>query len=547
MNVSLKEIFARMPLPIVTEEIHREEILLPAGNGVRLRTQFLLPVGINSAPTIVVRSCYPSMEPMLVERGLAFARRGFGFVLQWCRGTGGSEGEWEPNVHDRADGLSLMDALERDDRIGPIGYLGDSYLAFTGWVMADAVPSKVKTMVLGVYGCDRYASAYKDGLFRQDILTAWAMGNAGRPIEADYIASAAYRPQTEVDEALWGGKLPWYRDWITNPDRDSAYWSSGFWKELSEIPGRIKIPLFIIDGWYDHHLESALNTYNHLLSSLSRAHTQVQIGPWNHSYGPAVTHQNLNNAGAEDPILWFDRVLRKGELPEGRVRKYVIGADQWREYPLSDAPETILRAFSLGNGTLLAAPPKEEGSVAYDYDPLNPVNSHGAESLFATQKGVGSLEQPAPDWRPDVKSFVSEPLAEPIEIHGRVNVKLFVESDAEDTSFTAKLMEVFPDGTAVNIRGSITTLAYRNGRAHRGAYTPGETVEINIGLWDVAWKTQPGSRLRLDVSSSDFPQYSVHPNLPGVWSQIKDTKIAHETVRFGGRYASCVELPTIRG
>ena len=211
-----KTLFDQVPLPVTVTDVRREEVMLPCVDGVHLRTQYFLPEGICPAPTVVMRSCYPHQEPLLVMEAEEYAKRGFGFVLQWCRGTGGSEGEWEPNVHDRADGLCLMKALQQDERIGSIGYLGDSYLAFTGWVMADAVPEKVKTMILGVYGCDRHTSAYKDGLFRQDILTAWAMGNAGRKVDADYMESAAYRPQVEVDEALWGGRLSWYRDWITN-------------------------------------------------------------------------------------------------------------------------------------------------------------------------------------------------------------------------------------------------------------------------------------------------------------------------------------------
>ena len=543
-----KTLFDQVPLPVTVTDVRREEVMLPCVDGVHLRTQYFLPEGICPAPTVVMRSCYPHQEPLLVMEAEEYAKRGFGFVLQWCRGTGGSEGEWEPNVHDRADGLCLMKALQQDERIGPIGYLGDSYLAFTGWVMADAVPEKVKTMILGVYGCDRHTSAYKDGLFRQDILTAWAMGNAGRKVDADYMESAAYRPQVEVDEALWGGRLSWYRDWITNTDLDSEYWSSGFWKELRDIPGKIRIPLFIKEGWYDHHLGSALNTYYHLLSKESKTHTTVQIGPWNHGYRPAVTHQDLSNLkddSVETPMLWFDRILRKGELPEAAVRQYVIGADCWREYKVEDAPAVETVRFWLGDASLAEAPMQADGNVSYVYDPADPVLSFGAESLFSTMSKVGSLEQPEPDWRPDVKTFLSAPLANPLEIHGSINVKLFVQTDVEDTSFTAKLMEVFPDGKAVNIRGSITTLAYRNGRPKRGTYTPGEIVEINIQMWDVAWKTQAGSRLRLDVSSSDFPQYAVHPNYPGIWSMIKETRTANETVWFGAEHPSCVELPVI--
>ena len=132
-----------------------------------------------------------------------------------------------------------------------------------------------------------------------------------------------------------------------------------------------------------------------------------------------------------------------------------------------------------------------------------------------------------------------------MEIEGKIRVHLFVSSDAEDTAFSAKLMEVFENGEAVNIRGSITTLAYRNGADHRGSYTPGEIVDINIEMWDVAWKLRKGSRLRLDISSSDFPQYSVHSNYPGIWSEQSETKVAQQTVYFGKNYPSKVILPVV--
>lgn len=122
-----------------------------------------------------------------------------------------------------------MQALDKLSWIDCMGYKGASYLALTGWAMADAMPSKVRSMYLTVYGTSRHTSAYKDGLFRQDILTAWAMSNAGFPVSADYLTSAAYRPQVQVDEALWGKRLDWYRDWITHTDADDPYWQQGFW------------------------------------------------------------------------------------------------------------------------------------------------------------------------------------------------------------------------------------------------------------------------------------------------------------------------------
>ena len=144
--------------------------------------------------------------------------------------------------------------------------------------MADALPPQVKSMYLGVYGTDRHTSAYQDGLFRQDILTAWAQENAGVPIASNMMDSYRYRPQLHVDEALWGVSLPWYRDWISHTDRSDPYWSQGFWKMLKDIPGKVNIPVFIREGWYDHHLGSALVTYQDL-SPQAKAHSILQIGP----------------------------------------------------------------------------------------------------------------------------------------------------------------------------------------------------------------------------------------------------------------------------
>ena len=533
----------------------RQEWLLPMRDGVRLRTMIQFPGKLlrdtsaepQKYPIVLQRSCYPHAERLLELHAREYSKRGFVFVYQWCRGTGGSEGTWIPNIHERNDGLDTLEYLSRQPYTDCIGYWGDSYLAFTGWCMADAVPEKVKTMYLGVYGCDRYTSAYKDGLFRQDILTAWAMGNAGIPVKAPLLESCAYRPQTEVDEKMWGVHLDWYRDWITNTDRDSAYWSSGFWKELKEIPGKVKIPVFIREGWYDHHLGSAIATYESL-SEEAKKHSVIQIGPWNHGYNLAVTDQpltNLTDDKVASPLNWFSLILKEKKLPDKAAYTYVIGADAWKkwnEFPVHIGKK---QEWFLQDGNGLGKAPGERAEISYLYDPENPVLSHGAEALFASQDSVGSIHQPQPGYRDDVVTFLSAPVLEDIEIEGKIRVRLFVKSDAEDTAFSAKLMEVFENGECVNIRGSITTLAYRNGNPHRGTYTPGEIVEICIDMWDVAWMIRKGSLLRLDISSSDFPQYSVHSNYPGIWSEQTQAKKAEQTILMGEQYPSEIVLPVV--
>ena len=551
-KIEFDHLLDEIPLPVTDQPGNQEEYFIPSSDGVRLETWLYFPLRSEGpVSTIAVRSCYPNQEELLVKKAEAFNRRGFGFAIQWCRGTHRSEGDWVPNVHEREDGLAFMDFLQQDARILNVGYWGDSYLAMTGWCMADAVPSKVKAMCLNVYGCFRHVSAYQDGLFRQDILTSWAMENAGKMVNADYLESAAFRPQIEVDEKMWGIRLDWYRDWITHTDADDPYWEEGFWGMMKEIPSKIRIPLYIREGWYDHHLGSALCSWN-ALAEKTKAMSILEIGPWNHYSNVCIEHQttkSLRNNSISGPALWFDGILRKGMEPAEEIRLYEVGGDTFEKYQEYPVPVKESRVFYLRAGSdpinhkLTSAEGAEQSSVSYVYDPNDPVISHGAESTLHSIQENGSLLQAEVNARGDVISFVSDSLQESLHVNGQISVHLFVSSDSRDTAFTAKLMEVFEDGSAYNVRGTITTLAYRNGASHRGTYRPGEIVKITLKMWDINWLFQKGSRLRLDISSSDFPQYAVHTNHEGVWSLQKDTIIAHQTLYTGGDTPSDVILP----
>ena len=187
----LQRDYDALDLPVVSEEGKMHEFMLPMPDGVKLQT-FLFyggsgggeAAGTDCRPVILQRSPYAHSMDSYRVHGENLARRGFIYIVQFCRGTGGSEGEWDPNVNERADGLATLNWLQEQSWVKNIGYWGDSYLALTGWCMADAVPEKVKGMYLGVYGTDRFTSAYQKGLFRHDVLTSWAMENAGFSVEA---------------------------------------------------------------------------------------------------------------------------------------------------------------------------------------------------------------------------------------------------------------------------------------------------------------------------------------------------------------------------
>lgn len=546
-----KRLFDTCSIPVICGVGEQGEIELPMEDNIKLKTQYIKPDRGECWPVILIRCCYARKAVEMQIRAEELCKRGFATVVQWCRGINGSEGEWEPNIYDRSDSLVTMNWLQRESWVKNIAYWGDSYSAFTGWCMADAVPEKCKTMYLGVYGCDRHVSAYKDGLFRQDILTGWAINNAEIPITADYLESCSHRPQVEVDEKLWGTHLSWYRDWITNTDRDCEYWSTGLWQQLKEIPGKMKIPVLIREGWYDHHLGSALETYQSL-SDETKAHSTFIIGPWNHRFQCVLDGQDCSDVMdeyIEVPVAWFKRILIDEEIPEAVVKTYVCGAGRWESTPCMPLPSTREVRYYLDttkrkdNAFSLDIEPHDSGSTSYIYDPEHPVISYGSESCYTCMESVGSLRQMPCGWRGDVVSFMSSALTEDLQINGRIKVSLYVSTDVADTAFTAKLMEVRADKKAYNIRGTITTLAYRNKAPHRISYEPGSIVKIELEMWDIAWLLKAGSRLRIDISSSDFPQFSVHPNKTGPWSIHKDTLKAQQTIYTGKEYPSEIMLP----
>lgn len=540
----IEKSYGESGVEVLTEDIMEEEVWITMKDNVKLRAMLYKPIGFHKLPLILQRTCYPQNEPLYRIHARELAKRGYAFLYEYCRGTGGSEGIWEPNVNDRQDGLDTLEWLEQQKWVECIGYWGESYLAFTGWIMADILTPKVRSLCLANYGTDRYVSAYEKRLFRHDVLTSWAMGNAGYDVTADYLESCKYRPHMFVDEALWGKKLDWYRDWITNTKPEDDYWKQGFWKELKDIPSKVKVPVYISEGWFDHHLGSALKTWE-CLSEEVKEHSWLEVGPLDHFGQNSITSyqpQNIKRNKALPFLEWFEQTLKQKILPKKSVDLYVIGEDQWKkvpEWPYQDRRKQTLYLGGCDNGKI-AEELGNRGRFEYTYDPQNPVPSRGSEAMLHTVDKIGSLLQPEPGYRDDVITFQSNTFEQDLKIFGKTFVHLFVSTDAEDTAFTAKLMEVMEDGKAYNIRSSITTIG-----ADMGNYRPNTVIEVCINMWDIAWTIKKGSRLRLDISSSDFPQYAIHSNYPGVWACNDSSKKAQQTICYGSGFPSRIELEVL--
>ena len=549
-------------------EYEYRDTMIMGGDGCRLVTEIYLPKGEGPWPVVVTRTPYVRHTECVDDQPIAreYAKRGLGYIRQRCRGTDGSEGTYEPNIYEREDGLALLRWLQAQPWCKNIGLTGMSYGALVCWIIADSVPDKVKGIHMHHYGVDRHLSAYSNGLFRQDILTSWAIENAKEPIKRPhhnfnepFYDQLRYRPQADMAVDMLGCEMPWYRDWITHTDYTDPSWHEGVWATLRSIPAKIKVPVTIVAGFFDHHMEGTVLGYE-LLPPETKAQSRLIIGSWNHYYQTTPTaHQPKNDHELDvfaDQFNWLFSVLAKDSVPEPEIKVYEIGADRWttvdtwplpsdehRTWYLTAEPSAChAHAYSLQEGDSKSL---SDSHIDYIYDPTDPVMSVGGETLFNSAQRRGSQLQPEPGYRDDVITFISEPLADDLTVSGNILVNLFMSSDAEDSAITYKVSEVMPDGSAYNIRTGIGTLAFRNDRlGSRGTYTPGEVAEFRFEALPIVWKIAKGHRLRLDVSSSDFPQYSVHSNYPGIWSLQDKTKPAHQQLHLGAQHPASITIPT---
>ena len=559
-----------VPAPELSGQYVYFEEMVPSGeDGIRLLTRIYLPEGDGPFPVVVTRTPYVWGSGDYIEAGREYARRGIGYIQQDCRGKGGSEGFFSPNVNERADGIALYEWLAEQLWCGDIGIFGSSYTALTGWLVGDSIPDKVKGMYLSHYGVDRHISCFRSGLFREDIMSGWAIDNAeediirperkpGQAPGENYYDFYLYRPQVEADVNVLGQKLQYYRDWITHTDYTDPYWNTGVWADLKRIPYVIDVPLTIVAGQFDHHEEGTVLGYERLRPEI-KARSRLILGSWNHSFQVTPTHVPTANAMEfdinADQFEWFYSLLVKKEEPRGEVRVYNIEADEWvnlDSWPIETASDRTMylsseTAGDRWNVLALKTSEPQASSVSYVYDPENPVYAEGGETLFTSSGRRGSLRQSPAGYRDDILSFVSGPLEEDMTIAGNVKVYLKVSTDADDTAFAFTLSEVTPSGEAYNMRTSIATLGYRDGLLKpRVEYRKGTTVVLEIEALPMMWTVKAGNSLRLDIKSSQFPEYAVHSNTAGVWAEQARTVVARQTVFVGGEDGSRVVFPVLK-
>jgi uncharacterized protein len=560
-------------------------------DGVTLYADVYRPDAPGRFPVVLMRTPYG--REATAPNAKRFVPYGYIFIAQDTRGRFQSEGDWYyPLIHEANDGYDTVEwaaGLPWSD--GNVGTAGQSYLCATQYLMAPTRPPHLRAMFATSAPSDWHECWVYRGAGVLDwgwllpyslMMTPDQLKRNGT--ESLLKAIRGYYPDGS-EMALWSGlkeehyrdlpiyewaerlkdSMPYMKDYLDHPEDDD------YWRHLNvrHKASSVNVPIYHVASWYDGFLEGGLNNFMNLKQNAAteqaRAGQRLLVGPWPHLYpydSPTSKVGDLD-MGSEAMIRlgdlsvrWFDYWLKgvsNGIMDEKPVSIFVMGDNTWRdenEWPLARTKYTPCylhsggKANTLnGNGTLSWDAPASEPADSFVYDPNDPAPTIGGSQLGPNP--TGPQDQRPVEARPDVLVYTSEPVRQDLEITGPLTVKLFAASSATDTDFTAKLVDVWPTGYAQNIQDGIIRARYRSSKNNPSLIKPDEINEYTIDLWATSHVVKQGHRLRIEISSSNFPHYDRNLNTGGPLFKERDFKRATQTVFHDGTHASHIILPVI--
>ena len=536
-------------------------------DGVTLRANVYRPAGDGPWPTLLLRTPYRKD----LFSGIAWcgidpveaARRGFLVAVQDTRGRFASDGEWDPLAFEAQDGFDTIEwAARLPGSNGRVGTYGGSYGGGTQWLPAIERPPSLAAICPVMTWSDPLDGLFaRGGALELGLTVRWTLLATG----LDHLTRTGAGEDAldalvgDVDGLGDGEDVHWQLpvDRLPGLRRHSVPDLGGL--RALEDPavaapfrvagrhGRVRVPSLHVGGWHDCFVQGTLDNYAAMVANGRPA--RLLVGPWTHErfsdpIGELRHGARSDRDAAVHPhgdvkdlqLAWLREQLVDGydaELPDAPVRIFVMGRDEWRderEWPPARAvrEQWFLRADgSLGR----EAADAEAASSDFAYDPANPVPTVGGPTVMWPAYPAGPLDQAPVEARPDVLVFTTEPLAEEVEVTGRVRVVLHAESSAPSTDWVARLCDVHPDGRSYNLCDGIV-------RVSEGADRLGR---VEIDLWSTSNAFLPGHRLRVHVTSSSFPRWDRNLNTGDQRSARVQT--ARQRVHHDG---SWIELPTIR-
>jgi uncharacterized protein len=543
------------------------DLKVPMHDGTLLSADIYRPSGAGPLPALLCRTIYDNQQPRYVEWARDFAEHGYAVVLQDCRGRYDSEGVWEPYVCEAADGFDTQQWVGTQPWCnGRVGTFGISYVAFTQVQTAPLRSPYLQALVPTANQEDNFGHIYCDGVLqlqntvnfgwigrRSTQATTWPLVD----VERLYLRLPLLEALDDVTDR------PIYRFFLQHPTYDD------YWKSYS-LKGRypeIDTPAQFITGWYDNLVHEVFKCFagwsQQARGLATRTRTRLLVGPWTHRMlGSADRFGDVEFglASATDipgvHLRWYDRRLKdlhNGLDDEPALRLFVMGTNAWRDERAWPLERTVFtpyylhsggRANSLfGDGTLSTKPPNDEQADTFVYDPAHPVPTLGGQSMFV--ENGGPRDRRPVERRDDVLVYSTPPLDQDCEITGPVELVLHAASSAVDTDFTATLVDVHPNGQAINICEGILRTRFRESLEDPGLIEPGRVYTYRISLWETSNVFRVGHRIRLEVSSSNFPRFNRNLNTGEELATGTRLALAEQAVLHTRAYPSHLLLPVI--
>jgi len=513
--------------------------MAPMRDGVRLATTVRPPTGSDGPwPAILVRTPYgrDTVFDWQMER---LASYGYVTVVQDTRGRFDSEGESVVFAADgwgeKQDGYDTVEWVASQPWCeGRVGMLGVSALGITQYLAAGSAPPHLSCCHVGIASADSYRhSTFQGGGYRKSLLERW-------------LADNRFDTQRQVEE-------------IRRHRLYDDLWAAA---DLPARAGHVSVPILHYGGWYDCFAQGTLDAFvalQHSGGPGARGRQRLIMGPWPHGmakdFGEAHLPDDVLTPPHIDPLEWFDRHLKGQETGADSVAPvhyYTIGdvtdpragANRWRQADDWPVP-CVYASMFLGSDGLLRGKRAAEGDpVRIVSNPVDPVPTMGGANLFL---GKGPYDQRPIERRGDVVTFTSDPLAEPLEVTGRVRAHVYLSSSAVDADICVRLCDVRLDGRSLLVCDGICRARYREGFDKAVLLDPGQIAKLDVDLWSTSYVFNPGHRIRLTVSGSNYPRFDTNPHTgedsPHVAVGVPATHLIHTC----GDRASHLHLPVASG
>lgn len=518
---------------------------VPMPDGVELVADRHFPRAPGRFPTVLVRTPYGRKNPQTVFGCRRLAERGYNVVVQDVRGRFDSQREFGFLKGEEADGRATMDWVSGQPWFdGSLGLWGESYLGYAQWAAAPEAPDYLKALMPEITASHFYPALYPDGAFNMDVslpVTLLIEGqddDAGASFSRDFLLlwiqlklrrGFMRLPVGEADMHVSGRPNALYRDLLAHPRARDAYWRD---RDQSHRVRKVEAPAHLFGGWYDIFLRELLDDYAALVAAGKTPY--LTVGPYPHgSFGGL-------KEGLRETFAWFDLHL-KGEAHKARtkpVRRYVMGADEWRELDAWPPPAEETRFHLHPDGQLSPeSPPADAPPDRYRYDPADPTPAVGG-ALFGFSGKRGAVDNRELEARPDVLVYTTPPLREDVEVIGPVRLELYAGSNLAHTDFFGRLCDVRPDGESINVCDGLFRL--EPGKIEP---QPDGSSRVEIDMWATAYRFRRGHRLRLQVSSGAHPRWNRNLGTEEPTPTATTMLAAEQTVYHDREHPSAVVLP----